>query len=177
MKLLLSGIFSFIMLCSINGQNDQDKRDIMNIVQSMSKAWTDGDGTAWAEVFTDDHDYVTWFGLYMPGINRKINAFSHQQIFDSVYEDTQHFAVVDKIRFIDQDVALVHVLAAVNRKGEARPQQPAVLITLVMQNGGGNWKIVSLHNVDLEILENEQLSRGTPVPLSEMFGSWNSSVN
>lgn len=172
MKTCLIALFFAALVTNSRAQSDTDKYQIEKIVNDLADAWTNADGAAFAAHFADDHDFITWFGMYLPKSNPEFNATSHQGIFNTIYKDTRQYMVVDKIRFVNEDVALVHVFGALSNKDENRPGAPDVLISLVMQKKDQNWQIVSLHNLDLEILENEQMQQFSPVPMAKMFASW-----
>ncbi len=153
-------------------QNTADEQAINKLVQTMAEGWTQGSGAKFASVFADEHDYVVWNGLYMKGINPQANAAAHQGIFESVYKDTEHYATVDKVKFIREDIALIHVLAAVSKKGEGRPADPQVLWSGLLEKTNGQWKIIAFHNLDLEIFQDEQMREQSPVPPQAMYASW-----
>jgi hypothetical protein len=80
--------------------------------------------------------------------------------------------VIDKIKFIREDVALVHVFGALSTKSESRPKDPQVLWTSVLDKTNGTWKISSFHNLDLEVFKDEEIKKGAPMPAEVMYASW-----
>lgn len=172
MKSLIISLSLFFCTFSLVAQNAQDEQAIRDLVSGMAEAWTDGNGEEWAKYFADEHDLVVWNGIYFKKTNPALNARSHQQLFENQYKDTKHYSVVDKISFIREDVALIHVLAAIVQKGAERPADPQVLWTGLLTKDSGDWKIVSFHNLDLEVLENEQMKKASPIPPQAMFSSW-----
>lgn len=172
MKHLVKLIALLAVAQPICSQNAEDEQAIRKLVQTMADGWTKGSGEQFASAFADEHDYVVWNGLYMKGINPQANAAAHQGIFESVYKDTEHYATVDKIKFIREDIALIHVLAAVAKKGEGRPADPQVLWSGLLEKTSGQWKIIAFHNLDLEIFQNEGLRQSSPMPPQVMYASW-----
>lgn len=166
--------FILLILCTqiTFAQTARDEQAIHDLVQTMADGWTEGSGEKFASVFADEHDFIVWNGLYLKNINPDMNAKSHQGIFNSIYKDTEHYATVDKIRFIREDLALVHVLAAVTKKGEARPEHPDVLWSGLLEKKAGGWKILSFHNLDLEVFQDEQLRQQFPMPPEVVYASW-----
>lgn len=160
--------FSF----SLGFSQQQEEQAIHQVVETMIGGWNTGSGEQFASVFTDDHDFVVWNGYYFTGMNRGQNAANHQGIFDTMYRDTKNHAVVDKIRFIRKDLALIHILAAITPKADARPKDPQVLISAILEKQAGSWKILSFHNLDLEVFQNEGMKKGAPIPVEQMYASW-----
>lgn len=165
-------IILIVFIQPLFSQTAQDEQAIRDLVATMADAWTEGNGERFAVAFADEHDYIVWNGMYLKGINPQVNAQSHQQIFNTVYKDTEHYATVDKIKFIREDLALIHVLAAVAKKGEGRPENPGVLWSGLLEKQNGAWKILSFHNLDLEVFQDERMRQQSPVPPEVMYASW-----
>ncbi len=161
-------VFSFTLFA----QTPEDKQAIQNLVKTMAEGWTAGSGEQIASVFAAEHDFVVWNGYYMKNMSPKLTTKSFDGILSSIYKDTQHFATIDKIKFIRKDVALIHVFAAIAKKGEGRPADPEVLWTGLLTKENGSWKIVSFHNLDLEVFENEETRKRAPMPTSVMYAGW-----
>ena len=172
MRHLFTLIAITLVTVSANTQNTTDEKAIRNVIAGMSEAWTNGDGTSWASYFTEDHDFITWFGLYIPHYTKERNATQHQGLFDSVYKDTKHHSTVEKIRFISKDLVLCHVLAALSTKSEPRPELPSVIYTAILERVHDEWRVVSFHNLDLEVLTEERWRNYVPDGGKEMFSSW-----
>lgn len=152
--------------------NQKEEAAIRELVQTMADAWSEGNGEKFASAFANEHDYVVWNGYYFKGFNPQGNAAAHQGLFESVYKNTDHYATLDKIRFIREDIALIHVLAAVAGKGEGRPANPEVLWTGLLEKKDGKWKIISFHNLDLEIFQDDRTRQNAPMPPEAMYASW-----
>lgn len=165
---LLAVLFSIPLI----SQSADDEKAIRQVMQTISEGWTNGSGEQYASVFADDHDFIVWTGYYLKNINRQKNAASHQAIFDTFYKGTQMHYVIDKIKFIREDVALVHVLGALSLKTESRPKDPQVLWTSLLEKTNGSWKIISFHNLDLEVFKDEGIKNGAPMPAEVMYASW-----
>lgn len=169
-------LFFLIVIVSlfqpIFSQSDQDRDAIEQLLKTMADSWTAGDGQKFASVFADQHDFIVWNGFYFKNTSREMNAKNHQGIFNSIYLNTQHFNKLDKIKFIREDLALIHVLAAVVKQGEERPKDPHVLWSGLLEKTKGDWKIIAFHNLDLEVFENEQMRNNAPMPPEVMYASW-----
>lgn len=173
MRLFLINLIAlFVCTQMLNAQTDQDEKAIRSLVRTMAEGWSEGSGEKFAGVFADQHDFVVWNGFYMRDMNPQFNARAHQQLFETQYRNTDHYATVDKIKFIREDLALIHVLAAVVPDGAGRPENPQVLWSGLLEKKNGEWKIISFHNLDLEVFENEQMMKSAPMPPNVMYASW-----
>ncbi|MCW9038742.1 MULTISPECIES: SgcJ/EcaC family oxidoreductase [Altibacter] len=163
-----------VVLCtsSLIAQNEKDEKEIKNLIATLQKGWNSGSGHTFASTFAEPHDFIVWTGYYFKNNTVERNAESHQRIFSTMYKDTQLFYTVDKIKFLSNEIALMHVLAAVAPKNETRPKDPQVLISVIAQKIDGTWKIVSFHNLDLESFQQEEIKKGSPIPPSVMYASW-----
>ncbi len=45
-------------------------------------------------------------------------------------------------------------------------------MTLLLEKKDGKWQIISLHNLDLETFQNEDIKKGMPFPAEVMYASW-----
>ena len=127
-----------------------DEMAIHKVVQGMEDAWAAKDGEKFASCFADDHDFVVWFGLYFPNSNRAANAKNHQGIFNTVYKNWDVEIRVDKMRFLQSDLVLVHTLGAGREKGAEIPEYPSLIQSILMKKSDAGWQIISFHNLDLE---------------------------
>ncbi len=167
-------LFALIMTTHLFlfGQTATDEQALSNIVKDMANAWTNGDGEGFATHFASEHDFFVWNGMYFSGLTKERNAESHQQIFDNHYKDTKHYAVLDKIRFVTEEVVVILVMSAVVPKLAPVPEHPQVLWSATLLKKDGAWKIVSFHNADIEILDHAVSRANAPIPPEVMFKSW-----
>lgn len=172
MKTFFSLLTLLCLQLSLFSQSTEDEKAIHQLVQTMTEGWTNGDGEQFASVFADQHDFIVWTGYYLRNIGPNENAAAHQEIFDTFYKDTRLYYVVDKIRFIREDIALIHVFGAVSPKSESRPKDPRVLWTGTMEKADGRWKILSFHNLDLEVYQDDGIKAGAPMSPEIMYASW-----
>lgn len=124
---------------------DADEAAIRQLVSEIENAWRDGDGAAFGAAFTEDADFMVWFGLYLNGRERIAEA--HQNIFDGVYAGTEIEFRIDSIRFLGSDVALVrgnpHFLAS----GDDAAESSVVAVPLgVAHREDGSWKFAAIQN-------------------------------
>jgi len=153
-------------------QKQKDESEIRQLIQTLADAWSKGDGELFASSFSDTHDFIVWNGYYFPNQSRMRNAKAHSGLFNSIFKNTDLYYVVDKVKFITDEVALVHFYGALVKDGEPRPKDPSVLISTVIVKGDDGWKIESFHNLDLESFQDEKIREASPIPLELMYASW-----
>lgn len=154
------------------GQATTDEQAIQKIISSMETNWAQKNGEAFASVFADVHDFIVWNGYYFPNQTRERNAQAHQGLFNGPYRTYDIKLKIDKIRFLRPDLALVHVLGGGYQKGEAVPENPGVLMSIIMEKKNGSWKIISFHNLNLEAFTNKEMEQQSPMPLKVMYANW-----
>jgi len=170
--LSISTLFFLLLPCISHTQSVTDHTAIENVIGTMAEAWSESNGEKFASIFSNQHDFIVWNGYYFKDINRETNARNHNGIFHTIYANTQLFYVIDKLRFISDEVALVHVMGAVVKKNEPRPSDPQVLYTALLEKTGDKWEISSFHNLDLEIFEDDNAKKNSPIPPHVMYASW-----
>jgi uncharacterized protein (TIGR02246 family) len=95
-----------------------DADAIRSLVDQQVTGWDAGDPDAYASVFTDDADYVTFLGGHHKG--REAIAASYAPLFKRLLRGSHLDIEIMQLRFVTPDVALVQATAAV-RKGARRP--------------------------------------------------------
>lgn len=157
---------------SVLAQSNTDEQAIKKVINTMETGWVQKNGELFSSVFAEGHDYIVWNGYYFPNQSVKQNAAAHQGLFDGVYKTFDVKLKVDKIRFVRPDVALVHVYGGGYTKGEAAPENPTVLMTLLMEKKSNDWKIISFHNLDLFAFTDKTTAERSPMPLQVMYANW-----
>lgn len=172
MRYLITITLLITFTLSAISQSALDRIEIEQIVKTIADGWSAGSGAQFAEPFAEGADFIVWNGYYFKASNRKSLADGHDVLFETIYSNTDHHAVLDKIRFIKNDVALIHVYAAITKKGEPKPENPDVLWSAVVQKLNGRWQIISFHNLDLEVFANQELMNSMPMPPKVMYANW-----
>lgn len=127
----------------------EDEKAIRAVIASLTDAWAAGDARAWARAFTEDADFTVWNGLYQKG--REAIERGHAQIFSTFYKDTKLRYVVRGIRFLRDEVAVVHVDASLVKKGEDFPASPQAVPVLIMVKDKGQWRVAVFHNTNVQL--------------------------
>jgi len=137
-------------LADENGRPDAEAQ-ILGVIGSLTEAWREGDGDAWANAFAEDAVFTVWFGMSLEG-KEKI-AWGHQLIFDSFYANTVFELDVKQIRFLGDDVAIVHLRGSVLKVGQAPPVEPDAVPIAVLNRNDDIWKIVAFQNTPFVVNE------------------------
>ena len=144
MKILATVALLTLLALSVNGQHNDaaDESAIREAVKQMETGWNTKSGALFAKPFAEDADYVVINGTYIKG--RAVIESAHQRIFDTIYKDTRISLVVQQIRFLRPDVAVVHVKG--QRTSPTGEQTQGALITVVMTKEKTGWTIAAFQN-------------------------------
>ncbi|MET9065639.1 SgcJ/EcaC family oxidoreductase [Streptosporangium sandarakinum] len=119
-------------------------REIGAALGRMTNAWNDGDAAAYAGQFTEDADYVTFFGLHMTG--RQAIEDSHRALFEGPLKGSRLTGVTSpSIRFLRPDVAVVVAGGGSSLDGVPDPGRDSV-ITLTAVREPDAWRFASFQN-------------------------------
>lgn len=140
--------FSSATLAQDASRRAEDEKAIRAIIAGLADAWTVGDAQAWAGAFTEDADFTVWNGMYSKG--REAIEQGHGQIFSTFFKDTKLRYIVRSIRFLRDDVAIVHVDASMVKKSEDYPASPQAVPVLVMVKDKGRWRVAVFHNTNVQ---------------------------
>jgi uncharacterized protein (TIGR02246 family) len=137
-----------------------DETAIRKIVQDESTAWNLGDATAYSRHFSDG-TFTNVRGQFFSGYEAFLKQ--HEFIFRGIFKNTRLQQDIVSLKFIRPDVAVVEVLTSVSGMSQTSPGTTAdskgrlrTRLLQVIAKTGGEWKIVSYHNVDVK--------PGVPVP-------------
>jgi uncharacterized protein (TIGR02246 family) len=118
------------------------------VLDRLTQAWNDGDAAAYGRLFTGDADYVTFFGMNIPG--RDAIESSHRALFEGPLKGsklTGRLGAAAKVRLVRPDVAVAVVgggssLTGAGTTDEGR--ESTVSVVLVREEGG--WLITAFQN-------------------------------
>ena len=119
-----------------------DEATIRESVKQMETGWNTKSGALFAKPFAEDADYVVINGNYIKG--HAVIESQHQRIFDTIYKDTNITLAVKQIRFLQADVAVVHVEGHRTSPTSALAQD--AMMTLVMTKEQQGWVIAAFQN-------------------------------
>jgi uncharacterized protein (TIGR02246 family) len=122
----------------------KEEQALHKIVEQLESAWNCGDSIAWADLFVEDADFIHILGGHFTG--RTTIERGHRTIFDTIYKGSTNKFVVEKVRFVNDEVAIVFVFATLKLTTPGLPAQLNARPTMVLQQRDGAWKIVFFQN-------------------------------
>lgn len=122
-----------------------DDAQIQNLFDDMLLAWTRGDAHGYGACFTEDSDYVSYDGTRAEG--RQPMVDSHDKLFRGVLHGSALVGEVESIRYLSNDVAVVHATGSVLMPWRrSLPKGRLSRQTLVVVRGGNGWQVAALQN-------------------------------
>jgi len=125
-----------------------DEAMIRANVEQMAKGWNTKSGAEFAKPFAEDADYVIVNGMHVKG--RAAIDKGHQDIFDTIYKNSNVAVTVEQIRFLRSDVAVVHVRSALTVTRENSTRTNDGRITLIMTKNKDRWEIAAFQNTAIQ---------------------------
>jgi uncharacterized protein (TIGR02246 family) len=160
MKTIIAAIAVFISMSAISysvavsakklpapGDHAQDEAAIHKVVGRVQEGWNKGDGKGFAASFAEDADYVIVNGIRVKG--RDVIAAGHQRIFDTIYKNSRNTATVQSIRFLRDDVALVHIEWHLKLSQDEPAREHKAMNSMVMTKDNGQWSVAAFHNTPI----------------------------
>jgi uncharacterized protein (TIGR02246 family) len=135
----------------MNNTNDKstDEKALHDLFQQMVAGWNQGSGQAFAASFTEDADYVVVNGTYLKG--RQAIAAAHRQLFESIFQGSRLEGYIKSIRFLSDDIALVHLHGRPQIPGQAVPAPEQYSIqTMVAIRHADEWSITAFQNTSIQ---------------------------
>jgi uncharacterized protein (TIGR02246 family) len=120
------------------------EQQVLAVLGKLVDAWNAGDADAYGELFTEDADYVTFFGLNMPG--RVTITEGHRALFDGPLKGSKldGGGAPPKVRFLRPDVAVV-VTGGGSSVSDASAARDSTLTYVLVEESDG-WRIASFQN-------------------------------
>ncbi|RSN63406.1 DUF4440 domain-containing protein [Amycolatopsis sp. WAC 04182] len=120
--------------------------EVLAVLGKLADAWGDGDAAAYASLFTEDADYVTFFGMNMPG--RAMIESAHRSLFEGPLKGSKLVAGggEPKVRFLRPDVAIVVSAGGSSLSdGKPEPGRESTLTYVLVEEPDG-WRVASFQN-------------------------------
>lgn len=127
-----------------SGDARADENAIRALIDQQIAGWAAGDPEAYAGVFTQDADYVTFLGSRYKG--REAIAASYGPLFRKLLKGTRLQIDVSHVRFLTPDVALIQSTATVAKKPRQRNRRNARVNTSVAVRTDGRWVLAASQN-------------------------------
>ncbi|GAB3730726.1 SgcJ/EcaC family oxidoreductase [Amycolatopsis oliviviridis] len=123
------------------------QNEVLAVLGKLADAWNDGDAAAYASHFTEDADYVTFFGMNMPG--RALIESSHRSLLEGPMKGSKLVpgSGEPKVRFVRPDVAIVVSGGGSSLSGGAKPEpgRESTLTYVLLEESDG-WRVASFQN-------------------------------
>ncbi|WP_329064747.1 SgcJ/EcaC family oxidoreductase [Amycolatopsis sp. NBC_01480] len=123
------------------------REEVLAVLGRLNDAWNAGDATAYGRLFTEDADYVTFFGMQFPG--RELIESSHRALFEGPLKGSKLVNGYGeaRIRFPSKDVAIVVSGGGSSLSGgDVVEEGREVTVTFVLVRGGEGWLITAFQN-------------------------------
>lgn len=132
-------------MMSTTNNRSTDEQALHDLFQQLQEAWNQGNGQAYAAFFTDDADYINVTGAYLKG--RQTIATVHQQLFEILFQGSRLEGFVKQIRFLREDIALLHLHGRPRVPGQeiSAPEQYSIQ-TLVAIRLPQGWRFTAFQN-------------------------------
>jgi uncharacterized protein (TIGR02246 family) len=139
-----------------------DEAAVRAVPAMVVDAWARGDGEGVAAAFTEDVDFIAGDGRLVQGRAALVPYFQDQ--FDDFLAGSQAVADVVNVRFLRDDVAVVHTIGGIMFPGETEVQPDWVGIqTWVVVKQDGAWLATAYHNSRVSP-EVQEMQAASPVP-------------
>ncbi|MEU8394129.1 SgcJ/EcaC family oxidoreductase [Nonomuraea sp. NPDC048892] len=116
--------------------------EIIRLTERMTETWNAGDAAGYAGLFTEDADYITYFGLHLEG--REAIEEVHRKLFETPIK----LAGGDReprIRQLTDDVAVLVIGGTSTLNGEPDPSRASVITLTALRTPEG-WRFASFQN-------------------------------
>ena len=135
----------------IQAQKAGDEKAIRANIAQMENGWNTKNGAEFAKPFAENSDYVVINGMYIKG--RAAIAAGHQEIFDTFYKASNLTLYVERIRFLQDDVTIVHVSGSLKVTENDSTRKTSARITMVMTKNNDKWEIAAFQNTEIQTEE------------------------
>lgn len=115
---------------------------IERLLQRLTETWNAGDAAAYADLFTEDADYITFFGLRMRG--RTEIEEGHRELFRMPIK-LEPAGAGAEIKTLTDGAALIIAGGASTVDGQPDPSRNSI-VTLTAVAGADGWRFASFQN-------------------------------
>ncbi|OGF61588.1 MAG: hypothetical protein A2Y62_16950 [Candidatus Fischerbacteria bacterium RBG_13_37_8] len=140
-----------LVACIPAGSQNHDKKQsadiaaIQQVSANLDAAWNRHDAAALSELFLDNADFQWHTGELLSG-RKQIEQYFSTIVFKQMPADYRHKTMIQRLRFLEEDVAIGDGTIVVFREGAAENEKPylSVLFTCVGQKNNGHWRIAAV---------------------------------
>ncbi|TDE55647.1 SgcJ/EcaC family oxidoreductase [Nonomuraea mesophila] len=116
--------------------------EVTHLLARMTETWNAGDATAYAELFTQDAEYITFFGLHLRG--RQAIEDTHRELFKTPIK-LEPDGEQPVVKALSGDVALVISGGGSTVDGQADPSRTSIITLTALRTPEG-WRFASFQN-------------------------------
>ncbi|WP_246187023.1 SgcJ/EcaC family oxidoreductase [Microlunatus speluncae] len=115
---------------------------VHRLLHRLTETWNDGDAAAYAELFTEDADYITFFGLRLRG--RTAIEEGHRALFKQPIKLEPDNGRAD-LKPLAEGAVLIVSSGGSTVDGQADPSRDSV-VTLTAVDTPDGWRFASFQN-------------------------------
>ena len=146
-------LFFFSSLMAVGQKRVEDEKQINKQIDAMISSWNNHNFDDFSNYTTSDLDWVNIVGHWYKG--QKQNKIHLEALHKSIFKDVKYTKSDTNIRFITDNVAVVHVFWSLGAfyppdgidRGNNKMGDDEELGTFVMLKENGKWLITSAHNI------------------------------
>ena len=124
--------------------NVDGERIVSDLMAELENAWNAGDGSAFAQPFAEDADFVNIRGEHFR--TREAIAKGHQGIFNTIYKGSVVRYQLTGVRAIVPGILLAHVKTTLKSPTGPLAGEHRSLFTVVLARDQDAWRIAAFHN-------------------------------
>jgi uncharacterized protein (TIGR02246 family) len=127
-----------------------DDQQLHDLFEHLKQTWTDNDAAAYAALFTEGSDYVSYDGTRTtasaPPAAPSTQA-NHDRLFRGVLAGSALVGDLETIRYLTPEVAILHGTASVLMPWRAKlPRRRLSRQTIVAVRTPEGWRVSAIHN-------------------------------
>ncbi|WP_454790933.1 SgcJ/EcaC family oxidoreductase [Mycolicibacterium lutetiense] len=142
---------------STSSVNRADEQAIRTLIDRQASGWATGDPEAYASVFTDDADYVTFLGSRHHG--RDAIATAYAPLFRTLLKGSRLRTQITRLRYLTSDVALVQARAAVTTQAHRWNRRADRINTSVAVRTEDGWLLAASQNTTHRLFAEKLLNQ------------------
>lgn len=151
-SILIFLLFNLALLS--HAQTSLDSINLNQIIRDEIIAWNKGDGEGYSKHFSKNGTFTNIFGWSYVGYDEFL--FRHNQIFKTIFFNTELTQDVVSIKFLSPEVAIVETITLVSGLKSPLPYFESITyeegklkthLLQVFNKVNGIWKIETYHNV------------------------------